>query len=133
MLQRFAHLPRPLFVILTILLLPIILFVDGVGYLCGWLKVGDQSTWDDELTRIAHKAREVEISRGLMNFVYLGITPYVVQVFSILFMRDYAFDTGKMLVYTLIWWGFAICVLAWTIKQGIDPVDGVRRSKSFKD
>jgi len=120
-----SGLPKTKFYTLAPLLLPVIALVDGIGHLCGQMKVGNKDTWDDELVRTAHNARRIEIAVGLMNISYLGCSVLSffagISIFAPTFVSPWVpvILSPFLATYTRF-------VFEWSIKHGIDPVNGTR-------
>ena len=120
-----SGLPRKKFYTLAPLLLPVITLVDSLGYLSGQMKVGNKDTWEDELMRTAHNARRTEIAVGMMNISYLGclVLSFIagISTFAPTFVSPWVPVILSPLLATYIRF-----VFEWSIKHGIDPVNGTR-------
>jgi len=117
--------PKALFYTASVLFMPIITLVDSICYLSGHIKIGEKDTWNDELLRLAHNARKVEISVGLMNIALtsfsivwflLGVSFFVPS-----FVLHCVLGVFAPLVAT-----YTIFVLQWSIAHEVDPINGKR-------
>ena len=120
-----SGLQKAKFYALAPLFLPVIALVDGIGYLCGYMKVGNKETWDDELMRVAHGARRIEIGVGMMNVVYLGCVVFSFFAGISIFAPKYV-SPWVLVILSPFLATYIRFVVEWSIKHGIDPVNGTR-------
>ena len=120
-----SGLQKAKFYALAPLFLPVIALVYGIGYLCGYMKVGNKETWDDELMRVAHSARRIEIGVGMTNVAYLGCIVFSffagISIFAPELVSPWVLVILSPFLATYIRF-----VVEWSIKHGIDPVNGTR-------
>jgi len=103
----------------------VIALVDGIGYLSGYMKVGNKETWDDELMRTAHSARRIEIGVGMMNIVYLCCVVFSFFAGISIFAPKYV-SPWVLVILSPFLATYIRFVFEWSIKHGIDPVNGTR-------
>lgn len=120
-----SGLEKAKFYTLAPLFLPVIALVDGIGYLSGYMKVGNKETWDDELMRTAHSARRIEIGVGMMNIVYLGCVVFSFFAGISIFAPKYV-SPWVLVILSPFLATYIRFVFEWSIKHGIDPVNGTR-------
>lgn len=114
-----SRLPKPLYYSLLTILLPIVGLVDGIGYLAGILRMYPSKTFDDDLMRVIHNTRRIEIGHGLMNISWsMQMTLFWLTVL-------YVFTPLPVfvpfVVFGVITLSFTIFVFWWSAKHGVDP------------
>jgi len=118
--------PKALFYTASVLFMPVITLVDSLGYLSGHIKIGEKATWNDELLRIAHDTRKVEIGVGLINIAYTCFSIVWFLLGVSFFVPSFVLHCVLGIFATLVA-TYTAFVFQWSITHEVDPINGTRR------